>query len=349
MAVLKARRAFTLIELLVVIAIIAILIALLLPAVQQAREAARRTQCKNNLKQIGLALHNYHDTFNLLPMGFLDVVGGNTETNSTGWSWMSYILPNIDQGPLYNQLNFSTTPFALQTPGGQAVPNQLLMATPQPAFSCPSDARQAVERAGGANPGSASTGGGAANGIAYSSYMGVIGGFEGQACTVSGAVVTVPARNNGILVVNHARNFRDITDGTSNVLAVGEVQYIASFNDISGNAVGSMRQYVYGNVTTAGGAQCTNAGLTNNGAFLHLRAARRKLNPPLLAANQPWNGFHSKHTGGAHFLMGDGAVRFISENIEHTDTDWANTSIRGPFGLYQRLASMNDEQVVGEF
>ncbi len=351
MTTLKARRAFTLIELLVVIAIIAILIALLLPAVQQAREAARRTQCKNNLKQIGLALHNYHDTFNLLPMGYLDIDGGNSETTSCGWSWMSYILPNIDQGPLYNQLNFSTTPFALQTPGGQAVPNQLLMATPQPAFSCPSDARQAVERAAGANPGSAATGGGAANGIAFSSYMGVMGGFHGQACTVNATtnLVNVPIRNNGILVINHARNFRDITDGTSNVLAVGEVQYIASFADITGTNVGSQRQYVYGNVVTAGGAVCTNWGLGNNGPFLHLRTARRKLNPPLLAANQPWRAFHSKHTGGAHFLMGDGAVRFISDNIEHTDTDWGDTSIRGPFGLYQRLASMNDEQVVGEF
>ena len=111
---LPVRRShgFTLIELLVVIAIIAILIALLLPAVQQAREAARRTQCRNNLKQIGLALHNYHDNFNVFPMGYSDIMAGNSERHGAGWSWMSSILPQIDQAPLYNRFEFSTTPYA---------------------------------------------------------------------------------------------------------------------------------------------------------------------------------------------------------------------------------------------
>jgi len=97
----KARkhRGFTLIELLVVIAIIAILIALLLPAVQQAREAARRTECKNNLKQIGLAIHNYHDSFNTIPPGW---IGG------TGYSWQIFLLPGVEQSNLYNALNFNT-------------------------------------------------------------------------------------------------------------------------------------------------------------------------------------------------------------------------------------------------
>ena len=102
----KRKHGFTLIELLVVIAIIAVLIALLLPAVQQAREAARRTQCKNNLKQTGLALHNYHDTFNQFPSAF-----GNQTVNSSGgerWGhsqWVS-LLPYFDQAPLFNQWNF---------------------------------------------------------------------------------------------------------------------------------------------------------------------------------------------------------------------------------------------------
>src|SRR5688500_4365529 len=106
------RRGFTLIELLVVIAIIAVLIALLLPAVQQAREAARRTQCRNNLKQIGLALHNYHDVHNTFPMGYcagMTYVDGASDT-SPGWSWATYILPQLDQGPLYNQFNWSAAP-----------------------------------------------------------------------------------------------------------------------------------------------------------------------------------------------------------------------------------------------
>src|SRR5450432_1678919 len=93
---------FTLIELLVVIAIIAVLIALLLPAVQQAREAARRTQCKNNLKQMGLGLHNYHDTYNMFPPGALTAGGDNL----WGMSWYIRILPNIDQSVVFNQLTF---------------------------------------------------------------------------------------------------------------------------------------------------------------------------------------------------------------------------------------------------
>src|SRR5664279_3184236 len=102
----KLRSAFTLIELLVVIAIIAVLIALLLPAVQQAREAARRSQCKNNLKQLGLALHNYHDTANTLPPGY---IGPNTalSTNSN-WGWNVMLLPGLDQAPLYNQISSTT-------------------------------------------------------------------------------------------------------------------------------------------------------------------------------------------------------------------------------------------------
>src|SRR5258708_31972905 len=103
------RTGFTLIELLVVIAIIAVLVSLLLPAVQQAREAARRSQCKNNLKQIGLALHNYHDSFSVFPPGYIagsPFVDGETDT-SPGWSWASMILPQLDQGPLSASINFS--------------------------------------------------------------------------------------------------------------------------------------------------------------------------------------------------------------------------------------------------
>src|ERR1700744_5583987 len=106
------RRAFTLIELLVVIAIIAILIALLLPAVQQAREAARRTQCRNNLKQIGLAFHNYVDVNQVMPIGHLWSAAGSNTTNhvaggGAGWSWTAYLLPYLDGGNLYNSFNFS--------------------------------------------------------------------------------------------------------------------------------------------------------------------------------------------------------------------------------------------------
>ena len=104
-------RGFTLIELLVVIAIIAILIALLLPAVQQAREAARRTQCRNNLKQMGIALHNYHDNFNIFPPG-----GLQASTDGGGASFLAMLLPFMDQGPAYNRMDFNTWRFDTRIP-----------------------------------------------------------------------------------------------------------------------------------------------------------------------------------------------------------------------------------------
>src|SRR6187401_2658539 len=119
----RIRRGFTLIELLVVIAIIAILIALLLPAVQQAREAARRSQCKNNLKQIGIALHNYHDTFNALPPGWV-------QTNR--WGWGTMVLPGLDQAPLYNSLSSfaGTTAAGTATTGFSAVMSSFVAISP---------------------------------------------------------------------------------------------------------------------------------------------------------------------------------------------------------------------------
>jgi prepilin-type N-terminal cleavage/methylation domain-containing protein len=136
---MSRRRGFTLIELLVVIAIIAILIALLLPAVQQAREAARRTQCKNNLKQIGLALHNYHDAHDCFPFGW---GGTRPATGSPGYSAISQLLPFFDQAPLYNTINFS---LPLTDPANDVPRRQEL-----PILRCPSDFDNPQPNAGGA-------------------------------------------------------------------------------------------------------------------------------------------------------------------------------------------------------
>ena len=135
----RKHRGFTLIELLVVIAIIAILIALLLPAVQQAREAARRTQCKNNLKQIGLALHNYHDVNRAFPPGWvpqLSSTGAVSNTRRSSWAWSVFILPYIDQAPLFNQLTQTPVPVYPNFPvlPGDDLDRNLA------AFTCPSDA-----------------------------------------------------------------------------------------------------------------------------------------------------------------------------------------------------------------
>src|SRR4051812_18590026 len=137
----RRRRAFTLIELLVVIAIIAILIALLLPAVQQAREAARRTQCRNNLKQIGLALHNYHDAANTIPPGYIGTQAvPNVTGQSLNYGWATFILPFMDQSPLYNTIGsgFSgpnAVTFASSTISASSAAYQTVL----PAFRCPSD------------------------------------------------------------------------------------------------------------------------------------------------------------------------------------------------------------------
>jgi prepilin-type N-terminal cleavage/methylation domain-containing protein len=127
------RKGFTLIELLVVIAIIAVLIALLLPAVQQAREAARRSQCKNNLKQLGIALHNYHDTFSGLPPGAIQVFETTGQNEAT---WISMILPYIDQQPLYNRANFSSCFGCVASPGNPAYE---IVSPLIPMMLCPSD------------------------------------------------------------------------------------------------------------------------------------------------------------------------------------------------------------------
>src|SRR6202035_572752 len=136
---MRKRQAFTLIELLVVIAVIGTLIALLLPAVQKVREAASRTQCTNNLKQIGLALHNYHDTNKVFPPGYID---GNTSSTSTpdndvgpGWGWASFLLPYLERKDLFDQIDFTKGVLA-------ASPNVIMAQTSLPIFLCPSDPSQ---------------------------------------------------------------------------------------------------------------------------------------------------------------------------------------------------------------
>lgn len=338
-------RGFTLIELLVVIAIIAVLIALLLPAVQQARESARRTQCRNNLKQFGIALHNYHDTYKGFPIGFIDTVWGTGDRGlCSGWAWATGLLPYIDQATLYNQFNFRDNPYSLPT-------NQPLSGTPLSVFSCPTDIKPPTSAN---NSGSAATGAGIAK-VATTSYQGVFGCFDGDPCTNVNNVPVSAVRNNGLFTLNLSRNIKMVTDGTSNVFAVGEVRWIPNATDSTGAAYGSDRQYIYGNITTGGGPQCDNNGVNNNGTHVHLRWTRHRLNGALLGANNIQRSFHSKHTGGGHFLLADGSVRFVNENINHTNTDYVAPSgtspgnVNGPYGLYQRLGAIGDGQVIGDF
>ncbi len=328
---MKKQMGFTLVELLVVIAIIGILVGLLLPAVQAAREAARRMQCSNNLKQHGLGLLNYESTYKRFPIGFRDTAPTNAMLYDGGWSWATAMLPFIEQTAMYNRLDLRFHPYGTgEDPAGN---NSAACAISLPTFRCPSD----ISPLTAANNGGNAAGNGIAA-IAISSYCGVLGSFDGQWCQVSGSTNIAGVRNHGLLVVNDSRRMANVTDGSSNVLAVGEVSWRPLIN-----SEGSVRQFILGNVTTGGGPLCTNSGPANNGPHLHLRATRHKLNGPQ-DTGEKQKAFHSYHTGGANFVYVDGSVHFISENIEHTNTNFTDPGVTatGPFGLYQKIASIND-------
>ena len=295
------RRAFTLIELLVVIAIIAILIALLLPAVQQAREAARRTQCRNNLKQMGLALHNYHDVYKMFPASFYRDWPHNSSTNPTpgrpGWGWGVMLLPYIDQGPLFNALDVNNK----RLDGNAAT--KTLCQTPLAAYRCPSDGGPNL------NPNRGDYG--------LSTYVAVFGALYDQAAPSSGALVYGSRLNGGTGLFSPSSDvrIRDITDGTSNTLAIGEMGIGPNgVRDASGN----LRIYtgaVWAGVATDSTSNVSTA-LSLCGIKAGTDAKFRKIN-----ARDSSNSWNSKHTGGMHFLVADGSVRFISENLDSVVTD----------------------------
>jgi prepilin-type N-terminal cleavage/methylation domain-containing protein len=292
----STRRGFTLIELLVVIAIIAVLIALLLPAVQQAREAARRTQCRNHLKQLGLALHDYHDTALTLPPGWIGVTGGQPDVAGiNGWSWAARLLPQLDQAPLYNTLNFSAPVGAAANAGPRT--------TVLTVFRCPSDVgpeKWTIPVAGGTTPLAE---------IAAASYSGVFGKDEIDDCEE-----LPPGTNcnsNGVFFLNSHIRFADVTDGLSTTLLIGERVTRASSGWL----------YTWTGVVSGGENPIVrvlgDTDVTPNRDLIHI------------------DEFASYHTGGAQFVLGDGAVRFISTSID--------------LDVYRNLASRASGDVVGEF
>lgn len=317
-------RAFTLIELLVVIAIIAVLIALLLPAVQQAREAARRTQCKNNLKQYGLALANYHDTFGMYALGGTRTdVNGNCCTSPPAMGFQSRLLPFLDQAPLFNMINFNFNGEAVyQTlPNGSTLPPKFLTAA-----VCPSDgSNQNPFNGWGQTNYDASLGsqGNVSVDGACNPYQTFAQQLTNNGDTLNTSLISGMGSRDGPSI-----RIRDVTDGTSNTIHMGEV--LPSCNDHSSG--GMWHQNGMGNFHSS-------TIVPINDFTTCSWATGRQIRIPTCTNWNNWNiswGFRSRHVGGAHFLFVDGTVRFLSENIDHVNT-------------YQRLGGRSDGLVTGEF
>jgi prepilin-type N-terminal cleavage/methylation domain-containing protein/prepilin-type processing-associated H-X9-DG protein len=340
------RQAFTLIELLVVIAIIGILVALLLPAVQQAREAARRTSCRNNLKQIGLALHNYHDVHSQFPPGNMDYSanwGATVQFVDPGpqWGWPAFILPQLDQANLYNELQLNSVRLSeYNTKYSQLKP---LRTTKLTVYRCPSDANGKDTLQGTPDDRHFAWGNFPTEYTATSNYVGIHGNRNARAW--NWWLSTGDRVEEGMFGNNSQIRLQDVTDGTSNTFMVGERRWKCNAGSWIGNrnppGTGMWGQYY----TMARAGDATTCGSGSSLAPVPLNAPDG--NPALRKARCS-QGLNSEHVGGAHFLFADGSVRFIGENISYADGDVCGRVWTG-LGLYNRLAIRDDGQPTGEF
>lgn len=272
------RPGFTLIELLVVIAIIAILVALLLPAVQQAREAARRSQCKNNLAQIALALLNYEMANTALPPGTVNPTGPIQSTEE-GYhvSWLVATLPYLDQHPLFRRIDFSKSVYDQEDVVKNAHMNML---------QCPSDPGQSDD-------------------LSLSNYAGCHHSVEGP----------IDVDNDGVLFLNSRIRYRDIEDGSSNTVFVGE------------------KSLMGGEIGWYSGTRST---LRNMGKGMTLpQVIGRNSAPAEFEDPEYVGGFSSPHAGGLQVVFGDGSVRFLSGNMQPE--------------VFSALGSRNDGMILPRF
>jgi prepilin-type N-terminal cleavage/methylation domain-containing protein/prepilin-type processing-associated H-X9-DG protein len=325
------KSGFTLIELLVCIAVIALLLALILPAVQQAREAARRIQCQNNLKQLGIALHNYHDSHGAFPPGWiardLAGIGRSPRDGGYSWAWSAFLLPYCEQLPLYEQLGIgnSSNPPGPKDPGDNSLQ----------VFLCPSDASGTESGRGVWRPGSLLAGYAKSNYVAVNGYG--ISSFDRLEAwfrpliLLDGSVFNRSPLEDGVFGAHTTTRIRDILDGTSQTFALGErsqdkvsrseaygavwIRNCGTFPAV-GNVVLSSK--VYSDANSVSGAVHPNRPINN--AVNGFRAPA---------------GFSSSHSGGAFFLFADGSARFVEENIDGN--------------VYGNLGSMADGKVTGEF
>ncbi len=292
------RRGFTLIELLVVIAIIAVLVALLLPAVQAAREAARRTQCTNNLKQIGLAIANYELTQGTLPPGYISVWDSiNSVERGSGWGWGSMILPQMEQGNVYNAINFSQQ---ILTDG-----NSTARVVPMNMHLCPSDRMPNTWTAD--------------SGYTLYVYKQVIY-FSNPICNIAGSnyagvygIGEPGIAGDGVFFANSSVRLQDISDGLSNTLAVGEraafTNYGRGYATWVGSVPGARLWSCAPDPTDPDKGNC----VREDGSGMTLGHTGEGHGPGSIGADV--NQFTSTHGRGANFLFCDGHVRFLRLGI----------------------------------
>jgi len=307
----RRSAGFTLIELLVVIAIIAILIGLLLPAVQKVREAAARAKCTNNLKQIGLALHNYHSAIGKFPTGY--------KSGIPSWGWGTTILPYAEQDNLYRQLNPTGRTFDAVLTSTTDLP---LLKTPIPMYQCPSD----IAPPGATNDNRPFTQINPGATIGLSNYVGCGGN---------------PNSQGGMLTWGLEINVLQVTDGTSNTFFVGE-------RATRQGTKGGQYAGVWAGVNDSSTTPETGNAYMGESAIIALCMYKMQTGDDggTGGGPAPYWAFSSMHTGGANFLLVDGSVRFCSETLSW-NYNWNPAMPASQWGTYNKLGERNDGQPLG--
>ncbi|MFG0261454.1 MAG: DUF1559 domain-containing protein [Novipirellula sp. JB048] len=315
---------FTLVELLVVIAIIGVLVGLLLPAVQAAREAARRMQCSNHLKQMGIAMHNYHDTFGSFPLG--SRAHPFKHSISYGTNWRASLLPFMEQTTVYEKLNFETGGFSGRTlDGGNEVLRDLVV----PVYKCPSSVTGPFEPDRGGdtlNP---------RNSMMHE-YVGIAGSYPDPGGRTSVCKVGLRGAlcNTGLLIPNDKKAFRNATDGTSNTILIAEQSGLVQKMPIRANYNGGWCG-VYGQETVQ--AVSTSVSYHHTGLSV-IRWAINSSTYVVGSSDYPYmtnTVINSMHPGGIQVLLADGSVRFLTDSLE--------------METLRRLGAADDGEVLNEF